>query len=197
MLDYAIQRYLSHILLVDSESPGAMRGLVQNAFELHAAFGEVSGVSPYGHYTLILAFPSSRGDLAHTASELAEQGKRAGAKCRVNAIPDSDMFMTKGKAGLLSCSLFSLAGAVLMNDSPIRLDAAADILSLTNERRGIHLVSEGMHAAIVSSQSDINQRILRLPDGHDLEQILRAMGARHRRQSSSRGHHRNWWRFWE
>ena len=159
-------------------------------------FSPLSGVSPYGHYTLVLAFPASRSELVGAASELKEQSKRAGAQCRINAIRDADMFITKGKAGLLSCSLFSLAGAVLVNDSPIPPASAAVILSFANKEGGIHLIGEGMHAAIVSNQSEINHRILRLPDGHDLEQILGAMGAHHERQYPSGRHHRKWWRFW-
>jgi hypothetical protein len=177
---------------MDSESSEAMGTLAENAWQLHRAFGTVAGVSTYAHYTLILAFPSARSDLVSLTSDLKSKSEQADVKCTVNAIQEADMFITKGKAGLLACSLWCLAGAVLVNDTPISTTAAAYILSFANHEEGVHVIGEGLHAAVISRQSDIDHRIMRLPDGHDLEQILRAIGASH---GQSRG--AKWWRFWE
>lgn len=157
MLNYATQRHLSHVLLIDSESAGTMLTLAENALDLRAEFGTVSGVSPYGRYTLILAFPANRADLAKVASDLKQRSDRAGARCVINAVQDADMFLIKGKAGLLSCSLYTLAGAVLVNDSPIPRGSAAAILSAANKAQGIHPIGGTLNAAVISNQRTLTK----------------------------------------
>lgn len=120
-----------------------------------------------------------------------------GAGCFIHAVPDSEMFLVKGKAGLLACSMSLIAGAILVNDAPISPANAELILSLVNRRPpGIHQIGEGGHAAITGSQSSIGPTLLRLPDNHTLSDLLGALGASGRGSSPARALEQKWWQFW-
>ncbi len=203
MINYAIQRHLSHILLIDSEPTDTMELLGENALELHREFGELAGVDPYDRYSLHLAFPTAREDLSIVASELKRKFDEAQLHCSLGSVRTDDMSLMQGKAGLLACSLWCLAGAILVNDSVISTTAAAGILSVANRQDGVHVIGEGLHAAVICRQSEIDQRLARLPDGHDLARILQALGASEQRAqpathaSAGASSRAKWWRFWE
>ena len=196
MLDYARQRHITHLLLVDKEPVARMQALAHNAGLLYRRFCEIAGVSAYGHYTLAIVFPEPRTDLAKPAAELESEMKRLGAKCHVHAVADADMFLTKGKAGLLSCSLCIIAGATLVNDAPIAVENAGTILSVANNSEGICPLGGGLHAAIICTATSIGPSILRLQEGHDLSDVLEALGAGGDARRPAVKSDRKWWQFW-
>lgn len=174
MFNYSTQRHITHVLLVDTESAAWMRSLVANAADLYRQFCEIAALSRYSSYTLLLVFPQTRNDLAAPASELASEMHQIGVACKVNAIADADMFLVKGKAGLIACSLWSIAGALLVNDAPIALRNAELVLSLANRHEGVHFVDDG-HAAVIADARSINTSVLRLPEGHSIGDLLKCI----------------------
>src|SRR5437660_10478622 len=121
MLNYALQRHISHVLLLDTETPTHLRELSRNAKELHDRFCELFQVPRYKNYTLILALQKSNSDLETAAKQVEAEMNKHGVKCAISSVADEDMMLVKGKAGLLSCSMWTIAGAVLLNDIPIPL----------------------------------------------------------------------------
>ncbi|MFH1373425.1 MAG: hypothetical protein ABII79_06505 [bacterium] len=181
MFNYATQRHLTHILLIDAEPVEIMQELVQNARQLYSHFCEIAGKDRYHHYSLRIVFPETRTDLASPANELVSRLKQEGIDCGLYDVKDADMFLVKGKAGLLVCSLWLMAGAVLLNDVPLSTADAGSLLTLANREEGIHLLDRGLHAALIGNQTTIDNKLLRLPAEHDLSDVLRTLGAGERR----------------
>jgi hypothetical protein len=164
------QRHLTHVLLIDTEAAATMRTLAANAADLYRKFCEIASSPRYPDYTLALVFPKTRGDLATVAVELQSTMERLGVDCRVRAVADDEMFLVKGKAGLLACSLYLIAGAILLNDKPIALSQADSVLSLANSS-GVHFVDA--NAGVIAHQSSINMAMRQLPKGHSVRDLLR------------------------
>jgi len=214
MFNYLMQRHITHLLLIDTESVETMRTLVRNAADLCRRFCEIAGTSTYDKYTLVLVFPKSRTDLAKPAAELESEMKQLGAECHVYAVDDADMFLVRGKAGLLSCSLWAIKGAILVNDVPIPPENAELVLSLANRSEGIYPLGNGQHAAIIGSATSIGPSLHWLREDHDLSDLLDALSAgptileRYKRHileiNQDSGSHRSestckkkWWQFWK
>ena len=87
----------------------------------------------------------------------------------------------KGKAGLLACTLWALAGAVLLNDKPIPTSLAELLLHAANTDETIRVLDEGFHAALLPSSASLTSKgpsALRLPERHTVQDILRRLGGR-------------------
>jgi len=199
MFNWSLSRPITHFLLIDTESAATVQALVKNAKELCQRFCEITHEPrlPEHKYSLYLVFPESRSDLTAHAAAWESEAKQWGAYCSVRALPDSEMFLVKGKAGLLACSKSIMAGAILLNDAPISPANAELVLSLVNHRPPqIHLIGDGGHAAVIGSESLIGSSLLRLPENHTLSDLLNALGASSRGSSSARVPEQKWWQFW-
>lgn len=197
MFNYATQRHISHLLLIDTESVATMRTLVRNAADLYRCFCEISGTSTYYHYTLVLVFPESRTDLVEPVAELKSETEQLGVKCHVHTVANADMFLVKGKASLLSCSLWTIAGATLVNDEPVPLVNAELLLSLANCSEGIYRLGKGQHAALIGDATTIGTSLLGLREDHNLSDVLVALSAGVSRSRSVPTARRKWWQFWK
>jgi hypothetical protein len=199
MFNWCLSQHISHFLLIDTESAATLQALVENAGELCRRFCEITYEPriPQYKYTLNLVFPKSRSDLAAPAAALASTVKKWGGDYHVHDVPDSEMFLVKGKAGLLACSMSFIAGAILVNDAPISPANAELVLPLVNRRPpGIHPIGDDRHAAIIGSQGLIGPALLRSPENHTLGDLLSALGANSRGSSSAPAPDRKWWQFW-
>lgn len=199
MLDYARQRHITHLLLIDKETVARMQALAHNAGELYRRFCKIAGVSAYDHYTLVIVFPELRTDLAKPAADLETEMTRLGAKCNVLAVADADMFVMRGKAGLLACSLHRIAGATLVSDVPIAVGAvgiAESILSVANNSTGVYPIGGGLHAAIICHASSIDYSLFRLPERHDLSDVLGALSVGSAVRRPAFKSNKKWWQFW-
>ncbi len=184
MFAYETQRHVTHLLLIDREPVLTVQALMRNATELYLEFCKIARSSTYSRYTLALVFPESRRDLGGLAAELNAQMEKLGVTLRVHAVPDAEMCLVKGKAGLLASSLWLIAGAALVNDKTIAPENAASILTLANRSGGIYPLGDGLHAALIGSVTSIDYSLLRLPDNHDLSDVLQVLGGAHRLSAS-------------
>jgi hypothetical protein len=133
--------------------------------------------------------------LDEPAEEFAVQIKNLGAKCCVNSVAEADMFLIKGKAGLLACSLWSIAGATLVNDQPIPVMYAESILSLANRHEGIYPIGKGAHAALIANQTSIGPALLKLPQDHTLAELVQAISRGDGSGRSAPAKKKGWWPF--
>ena len=188
------QTHVSHLLLIDRERADEFRELSHNAGELYQQFCKLLNVPRCNCYTLVLAFPKERFDLGPAADEIDSYIKGLGARCIINSVADADMMLVKGKAGLLACSLWALAGAVLLNDRPIPLAFASSLLQAANTEEDVRVFDKNFHQAIVG-RTVITLRgrsLLNLSPGHTMEDILKRLSADVPMKVS-----RKPWQFWK
>jgi hypothetical protein len=127
-MDYSRQNHITQVLLFDTETCFRMKELVQNAADLYRRFCLIVDVAKYPRYTLVVAFPEERADLMRTAGQLKAAMEKEGIKFRISAVPDTEMFLVKGKQGLLACTHYMIAGYLLQRDGQIPLEEAEGIL---------------------------------------------------------------------
>jgi hypothetical protein len=182
------------MLLIDTEPTNKVQLLMQNARELYQQFCEIARVPRYDLYKLFITFPEIRTDLVKAAPNMEPEIEKTGMQCRMYGVRDADMLLVKGKAGLLACSLWGIAGAILINDEPIPVESAGSILSLANHTQGIHAIGKGRNAALIGSTASIGPSIRRLSPQHKLSELLDVLSAGTNIGQSRRP--AKWWRFW-
>jgi hypothetical protein len=192
MRNILTQRHLTHLLLIDTETESKIRQLTGNCVSLRKRLSDVfyeESSSLISHvYSVVLALPESRTNLIRITVEIEAVMKSVGVNFSVNMVRDEDMFLAKGKVGLLSCSLWRIAGALLLNDVPISPTAIEHILDLANRlsQSGKHLVlrkagwfSTDFHVGLLASESSVGYllkgSLSRFSPEHGLEDILKFM----------------------
>ena len=146
-------------------------------------------------YTLVLIFPDSRTDLAVSADAMGSTVTRWGGRFQTHAVPESKMHLVRGKAGLLACSMWMLAGALLVNDAPISLNDACDILSLINRPPAVTLIGLGRHAALIGAQELVGPTLIRLPESHTLSDLISALESYASSLAPAPTRKQGWWPF--
>jgi hypothetical protein len=197
MFNWLTSRAITHLLLIETETVESVRLLVDNAVELCREFCEITCQPrlPEHKYTVVLVFPDSRADLAVLANSMESALARWGGRLVTNAVRESDMHLVRGKAGLLACSLWMLAGALLVNDAPVSPEHAWDILSLINGPPEVALIGSGRHAAIIGAQELVGPTLIRLPENHTLSDLISALEAYARSLAPARKRRPGWWPF--
>lgn len=137
MRNISIQEHITHLLLVDMETETQIRKLVGNCRAFAESLREVFHGAPLSLisrvYNVVLAISESNKRLAHIVTDIEVEMKSAGLSFYVDSIREEDMFLVKGKVGLLFCSAgWNIASALLLNDVPIPLTAVERIVDIAN-----------------------------------------------------------------
>lgn len=196
MRNILTQPCVTHVLLIDSESEPQIEELTGNCVSLHQhfrdAFYEATRELISQVYRVVLVLREGRTDVLGLTSGIEAEMKAAEISFSVNKVAEEDMFMWKGKVGLLCCSLWTVAGALLLNDVPIPPTAAEPILDLANRLRhgSEHLAlrrsgwfGTDFHVGLLARDSSVGYLLIKrraihqLRPGHTLKDILRAMAS--------------------
>lgn len=192
MRNLTTQRHISHLFLIDMETETQIRELANNCLEfvecLSDIFHEASHKMVSSVYSVVFALPESDTNLVRIGADIESQMKNSGLNFSVNKVRDEDMFLVKGKVGLLSCSLWRIAGTLLLNDTPIPLTAVEHIVGLANRlsqsREQLVLRKAGwfgidFHIGLLARDSSVGYllkgSLVRFGPNHRLEDILRSM----------------------
>lgn len=136
---------VSHVLLFDDGTPQQVRALSRNTRVVSDCYrkllSEQSNRLMEYKYKVIFAVPNAS-SLAGCCEEESAELKAVCIHCLVARIKAEDMSLSKGKARLLSCVLWCIAGAVLLNEDAITFAQAETLLLQANRlcRTTHHLV---------------------------------------------------------
>ncbi len=193
MLHSATAQPLTHVLLIDGDAPESVRELGNNTHLVSQCYRhlllEDSDSIMASKYRVILATPEAS-KLAATCDDVSGELKAKGIFADVETVKAGDMFMWKGKVGLLSCLLWRLGGSVLLNEVPISEKQAEKILLQANrfDHNAHHLVllrrwwlQQELGVGLLRTEGSIGH-LLRgtvghFSDPHSVLDILRAMKA--------------------
>lgn len=186
MREISTQRHITQLLLIDTETNSQIRELVDNSKAFAKRLSEIFGCI-HPRYTVILTMPESNIELINFVTDIKAEMISAKVDFVVNIIPESSMFL-KGKIGLLLCSLWCTAGALIVNDVTIPITAVEQIAifanRLSNNRIKLVLRKLGWfgvdyHMGILSSESSVGYLLKgsfpRLSEGHTVQEILQFM----------------------
>jgi hypothetical protein len=178
------------MLLIDAETEDRVRELASNCVLLADCLPDIFYGEPdeliYRLYRVVLVLPESDTNLVRIATDIEADMKSSGLNFSINKVRDEDMFLTKGKTGLLCCSLWLIAGSLLLNDVPIPLNAVERIIDIANwvSSSEKHLVlrkagwfGTDFHIALLARCDSVGY-LLRshiISPNHNLEDILRVM----------------------
>jgi hypothetical protein len=138
-------------------------------------------------YRVVLAIPESS-SLAPACQTISAVLKMRGINTHIVQVKPEGMFLCRGKVGLLSCVLWCIAGAVLLNEVPLSEEQAEKLLNQANRflHTSHHLIlmkqewfqkdfRYGLSRSDTSIGHLLRSALARFPDRHSLSDILRAM----------------------
>lgn len=193
MLNSATAQPVTHVLLFDGDAPQHVRELGDNTRLISDCYRrlllEDSDYIMESKYRVVFAVPEAS-DLAASCQDVSTELKARGIHTYVAKVKAEEMFMWQGKIGLLSCVLWCIGGAVLLNEVPISEEQAEKLLHQANRfyHTAHHLVllkqgwfQQEFRLGLVRSDASIGYllrgALSRFPDPHSVSDILRAMKA--------------------
>ncbi len=193
MFNSATAEPITHVLLLDEESPQVVRDLSDNMRLVSDCYRRllhrVSDSIMESKYRVVFAVPESSA-LATTCQTISAELKAGGIHTHLALVKAEDMFAYQGKVGLLLCVLWCIAGAVLLNEVPISDQQSEKLIIQANRfhrtTQQLALMNQGWfqrdcRLGLIRSYTSISRLLggapARFPDHHSVSDILRAMKA--------------------
>jgi len=194
MLNSATAEPVTHVLLFDAGTPEQVRALGENARVVSGCYRHIlcedSDNIMRLKYHVVFAVPEAN-SLVACSQDVAAELNAAGIYAYVAEVKSEDMFLYQGKVGLLSCVLWSIAGAVLLNEVPLSETQAEKLLHQANRfhHTAHHLIllkqrwfQPELRFGLVRSCTSIgyllrDALIRGFPKRHSVSDILKAMNA--------------------
>jgi len=199
MLNSATAQPITHVLPFDGDAPQFVRDLGDNTRLVsdcyRRLFLEDSDSVMELKYRIVFAVPEDS-NLAPECQTISAALKARRINTHVAQVKAEDLFLYRGKIGLLTCVLWYIAGAVLLNEVPISEEHAEKLLHQANRfphtshhlilmKRGWWFHKDFRYGLIRSGASIgylLRGALFRFPDNHSVSDILRAMEANCSRQ---------------